>query len=176
MMSSALPSSPNSSAPLRARQYCPDQQQELQRVGHGLRRSHHRRRHPRSPAAPLNHRQHPGRELAAQRPTQSWTTPSTPEGGRRPLTQGQEICSRRMGQTKPAVTTRPVGRASLERAVQAKSVSPVQMGNLETLLRLEPVCEVVPYGPPYGTDRPFCQPAEGFSVGGVEVFAIEGAV
>jgi len=55
---------------LRARRLHPDQQPEPRRVGQGLRRSRHRDGRPRSPPPPLDHRQHPRRQLPRAREAQ----------------------------------------------------------------------------------------------------------
>jgi hypothetical protein len=59
-------------------------QSESRRLGRGLRRPGHCLRHPRSPAAPLDHRQHPGRQLPAQGEDESGTTKSRRRRPRRP--------------------------------------------------------------------------------------------
>ena len=53
--------------PLRTGRHHPDQQSKPRRVRRRLRRPGHRHRHPRPPVAPLRHRQHPRRQLPAQR-------------------------------------------------------------------------------------------------------------
>ena len=62
---------------LRARADDPDQQPELRRLGRGVRRPHHRHRHPRSAAAPRGDAQHPRQLLPPQGEAQGGTGPIT---------------------------------------------------------------------------------------------------